>query len=26
MKDQKVVWRTERFNKKVVILPDGSEL
>ena len=26
MKDQKVVWRTEKFNKKVVILPDGSEL
>jgi hypothetical protein len=26
MKDQKVVWRTERFNRKVVILPGGSEI
>jgi|14_taG_2_1085336.scaffolds.fasta_scaffold61854_3 hypothetical protein len=26
MKDQNVVWRTEKFNRKVVILPDGSEI
>jgi len=26
MKDQNVIWRTERFNRKVVVLPDGSEM